>query len=264
SWSQPMPVLRSAMAWARASSSAKAARRASMTTKSLPSPCILMKSVALMARLIWRAAAACPMDWLGGSERCPAGRDPAGQGWGNHRQRTAALFRWRRALLTADCGEIAPALNSGGAGDPLADQLGTLVRPDPAHDRDPFALFQVLVMLKEMGDLIAQDDGQVLIGAHPRVIGVEGIDRDGDDLLVGPRLVLHEEQADRPRADDGAGNHRRAADDEDVAGIAVAGEGMRDEAVIARIEHRGMEEAVDHEGARFLVELVFDRLAALR
>jgi hypothetical protein len=37
----------------------------------LPSPCILMKSVALMARLIWRAAAACPMDWLGEAKDAP-------------------------------------------------------------------------------------------------------------------------------------------------------------------------------------------------
>ncbi len=39
---------------------------------------------------------------------------------------------------------------------------------------------------------------------------------------------------------------------------------MRDEPVIARIEHGGMQEAVDEQGAGGLVHLVFDRLAALR
>src|SRR5579859_5295092 len=41
SWSQPMPVWRSAMARARAADIATARSRASNTTKSLPSPCIL-------------------------------------------------------------------------------------------------------------------------------------------------------------------------------------------------------------------------------
>ncbi len=42
-WSQPMPVRRSAIARARAASIATAVSRPSRITKSLPSPCILMK-----------------------------------------------------------------------------------------------------------------------------------------------------------------------------------------------------------------------------
>ena len=45
-WSQPMPVLRSAMARAFASSMEMARERASSTTKSLPSPFILRKGSA--------------------------------------------------------------------------------------------------------------------------------------------------------------------------------------------------------------------------
>ena len=47
-------------------------------------------------------------------------------------------------------------------------------------------------------------------------------------------------------------------------GIAVLGERLRDEAVVARVEHRGVQEAVDVQRARLLVELVLDRDAALR
>ena len=49
SWSQPMPVRRSASARAAAASIAIGSRRASSTTKSLPSPCILRKSILRMA-----------------------------------------------------------------------------------------------------------------------------------------------------------------------------------------------------------------------
>ena len=56
SWSQPMPVLRSAMARAFASSMAMGLRRASNTTKSFPSPFILRKwrgEASVMTGLIW-------------------------------------------------------------------------------------------------------------------------------------------------------------------------------------------------------------------
>jgi hypothetical protein len=86
----------------------------------------------------------------------------------------------------------------------------------------------------------------------------------GDDLLVLPRLVLHEEHADRAHAHHGARRDRAGVRDEHVAGVAVARERVRDEAVIARVAHRRVEEAVDDERARRFVHLVLDRLAADR
>ena len=56
-------------------------------------------------------------------------------------------------------------------------------------------------MLEEMCDLLDDDLRQVAIAADALVEGVQRIDGDGDDLLVGPRLVLHQQRADRPRAD---------------------------------------------------------------
>jgi hypothetical protein len=44
--------------------------------------------------------------------------------------------------------------------------------------------------------------------------------------------------------------------------LAVAREGVGDEAVIPRIPHRGVEEAVDDKRAGLLVHLVLDRFAA--
>ena len=47
-------------------------------------------------------------------------------------------------------------------------------------------------------------------------------------------------------------------------GVAVVRQSVRDEAVIAGIEHRRVEEAVDEDRPRGLVELVFHRHAAER
>src|SRR5690606_39378216 len=75
---------------------------------------------------------------------------------------------------------------------------------------------------------------------------------------------LHEQYADRPAADDGAGDQRPRIHHDDVERIAIAAEGVRDEAVISRIAHRGVEEAVDEQGSRGLVDFVLYRLAAER
>ena len=90
------------------------------------------------------------------------------------------------------------------------------------------------------------------------------IDGHGDDLLVDALLVLHEQRADRARADNGTRGDRRRCDDHAVQRIAVLRQGVRDEPVIRRIEHGGMQEAVDEQSAGRLVDLVFHRGPALR
>ena len=119
-------------------------------------------------------------------------------------------------------------------------------------------------MLEEMGDTLDQDFGQVGVVADVLVIGVQFLDRDGDDLFILSGLVMHDEHADGARAHDGAGNDRNAAHDQHVHRIAVFRERMRDEAVIRRILHRRVDEAVDEERARRLVHLVLHRMAAMR
>ncbi|KPJ80768.1 MAG: hypothetical protein AMJ58_07635 [Gammaproteobacteria bacterium SG8_30] len=93
---------------------------------------------------------------------------------------------------------------------------------------------------------------------------VQLVDRHGHDLLVGTGLVLHEQRADRPAADDGPGHHRHLADDDHVHGVAVLGQRVRHEAVVAGVVHRRVQEAVDAQDARLLVELVLHRHAPLR
>ena len=74
-------------------------------------------------------------------------------------------------------------------------------------------------------------------------------------------FVFHHEHADRPHAHHRAGNDRAGVGDQDVAGVAIARQRMRNESVIPGIAHRGIEKPVDDKRAGVLVHLVFDRLA---
>src|SRR5208282_2253293 len=60
-------------------------------------------------------------------------------------------------------------LSGRGAGDRRHNQLGGLPGVRPAHDLDPLALFQILVVAEEVGDLSAQDRRQVPIRADGAV-----------------------------------------------------------------------------------------------
>src|SRR3981189_2009299 len=66
--------------------------------------------------------------------------------------------------------------------------------------------------------------------------------------------------AARPPAHDSAGHEGAGVGDQYVAGVAVARERVRNEAVISEIAHRGIEKATDHQRAGVLVHFVFDRL----
>ena len=119
-------------------------------------------------------------------------------------------------------------------------------------------------MLEEVLDLLEHDRGQVLALRDVRIIREGGVHRHADQLLVAAMLVLEVEHADRPGANDAAGHERGARDHQRVERIAVGREGVRHEAVIGRIAHRRVQDPVDEERARFLVEFVLHRLAADR
>ncbi len=70
------------------------------------------------------------------------------------------------------------------------------------------------------------------------------------------------QHADRARAHHATGNERAARKDQRIDRIAIVRQGVRHEAVIRRIAHRGVQDAVDEQRAAGLVELVLHRLAA--
>src|SRR5438046_4852872 len=113
-----------------------------------------------------------------------------------------------------------------------------------------------------MLDLLEDDRGQVLALADVRIIRERRVYRHADQLLVAAMLVLQVEDADGSRADDAPGDEGRARDDQRVERIAIGRKRMRNEAVVRRIAHRRVEDAVDEERTRLLVEFVLHRLAA--
>src|SRR4051812_2751057 len=116
------------------------------------------------------------------------------------------------------------------------DLLLGLAAPCPRGALDALAGLEVLVGLEEVLDLEQvelRDVLQVLDVLHPRVTG-----RDAEDLVVAARLVAHPEHADRPAADQAAGERRLLEEHEGVERVAVLAQGALDEAVVVRVARR--------------------------
>ncbi|CAM2160998.1 hypothetical protein PT2222_90215 [Paraburkholderia tropica] len=135
---------------------------------------------------------------------------------------------------------------------------------DPAFDLDPLALFERLVVLEEVLDLVFQVLGHVVQRLDVRRHRANLVVRHGDQLRVDARLVRHLQHAERARTHDRAGQQRERRDHEHVDGVAVARERLRNETVVDRITHAGADETVDDEHAQILVGFVLDRIALRR
>lgn len=81
-----------------------------------------------------------------------------------------------------------------------------------------------------------------------------------DDLGVGPVLVGHPEHPDRAAGDHAPGEGGILEEHQGVKGIAVTGQCVRDEAVVARIHGGGEEAPVEADGVAFVVVLDLLRL----
>src|SRR5690242_11889354 len=89
------------------------------------------------------------------------------------------------------------------------------------------------------------------------------VDVHGDDLVILALLVAHREHADRARAQDTERQHRLLTEYQHVERVAVVAVRLWQEAVIRRVVHGGVEDAIDREQPRALVELVL-HLGAFR
>eukprot|EP00968_Pinguiococcus_pyrenoidosus_P026303 scaffold7067_cov245-Pinguiococcus_pyrenoidosus.AAC.16 len=75
-------------------------------------------------------------------------------------------------------------------------------------------------------------------------------------LLIHALLILHDHVADGAAVHDAARHERSVAHDQDVERVSVATEGLRDEAIVVRVEDRGMQHAVQHQQLALVVVLV--------
>ena len=146
--------------------------------------------------------------------------------------------------------------------DRVADQTPGGFGIHPVTDLHPLARLQVLVVLEEVLDLVENDLGHVreVVDVVEPLGQMPG--RDGDDLLVLAGVVLHRERPDGPDVDHAAGHELTGVAHHHVDRVAVLAQGMGHEAVVPGVGHGGVEEAVDDQHARVLVQLVLDGLAS--
>jgi hypothetical protein len=117
--------------------------------------------------------------------------------------------------------------------------------------------FSIFVGLEEMLDGLARDRRQLGDFGDVAKLGMDLVVRDADDFRIAPGFVLHVEHADRAHSDHRPCRDRLRHQHQHIGRITVFGQRARDEAVGRGIGHRGEQEAVDHEGAGVLVNLVF-------
>src|SRR5690606_38390994 len=129
----------------------------------------------------------------------------------------------------------------------------------PAVDLDPFARFQILVVLEEVLDLLDEQVGQVGVFLHVLVQNAQLVMGYGHQLGIAAAIVGHVQYANRTATDDRARGNRMRGDYQYVQRVAIIGQGVRNEAVVGRVEHRGSHEAIDEQSAGVLVDLVLDR-----
>src|SRR5690606_253894 len=151
-----------------------------------------------------------------------------------------------------------------GAGHGVQQDLLGFVVVAPAIDLDPLALLEVLVVLEEVADALQPVLRDLLDVLDVGVAGEHLGDRHGQDLLVGAGLVAHLQHAHRTAAHHRARDQRQRQHHQHVGRVAIAAQGVRHVAVVARVAHGGGEDAVDEDRAAFLVHFVLDRLGVLR
>src|SRR5438132_3424276 len=132
--------------------------------------------------------------------------------------------RWWRSIGSG------PAISARRALARPSEDLLRLGPVSPAARLRPFRRFEVLVALEEVLDLVAQLVRDVVDVRDPleRWVAV----RHTEELLVGPLLVLHVEDADRADADPAAREGRIGDEHERVEWVAVLGERSLDVAVV--------------------------------
>ena len=115
-----------------------------------------------------------------------------------------------------------------------------------------------------MFDLFTQDFRNISQFFNAIVVWIQFVYRHRKDLLVDPVLVLHEQRSHRTASNHRARHYRNLRQHHRVAGVAIFGERVWNEAVVGRIVHGGVKEAIYEHRTRNFVELGLERNAAFR
>src|SRR5690554_5815597 len=126
------------------------------------------------------------------------------------------------------------------------------------------ARLKSLVVLEEVTDLVAQQLGQVVDFFNVVVSGGQLFVGNRNQLGVATGFVFHVQYTNRTAANNGTGLDRVRGYYQHVQRVAVVSQGVRDEAVVGRVEHGGSHETVNQQGAHVFVQFVLDRGAVSR
>src|SRR5690606_8852015 len=126
----------------------------------------------------------------------------------------------------------------------------------PAVDLDPLAGFQILVALEEVLDLPDQQLRQVGIFLHVLVQNAQRVVGYRHQSGIAGAIVGQVQHANRTATDGRARGNRTRGDYQYVQRVAVVSQGVRNAAVVGRVEPRGSHEAIDEQSAGVLVDLV--------
>src|SRR6202171_1252008 len=138
--------------------------------------------------------------------------------------------------------------------DRFADDAGGKLAFLPSDDLHPPSL-EILVDMEEMlhfPQIMLRKIGNVEVLMVIRVVAGHG-----NDLVVGLAAIEHLEHAKRPAVDLTSRKRGLIDADEDVQRIAVLMQGARNEPVVAGIVHGGVQNTVEPDQPRLLVQLVF-------
>ncbi len=104
-------------------------------------------------------------------------------------------------------------------------------------------------MGEEMLDLLQHDRRQVATLTHVRIIRKCGIDGHADQLFIAAMFVFKVQHANRARAHNAACDKGRTGNNQRIQRVAIRRQSVRHEAVIRRIAHRRVQDAVHEQRA---------------
>ena len=110
-----------------------------------------------------------------------------------------------------------------------------------------------------MLDLFQQQWRQVGVFLHVHIQLGQLVVWHCDDFGIAAAVVGHVQDADWAGADNRAWGDRVRGHDQHVEGVTVVSQGVGDETVVGRVEHRGGHETVNEQAVAVFVDFVFDR-----
>ena len=108
------------------------------------------------------------------------------------------------------------------------DQIVGVLANDPSQALYPFVLFEILVMAKEVLDLIAHYGWEISVAFNQVVVWIEVIDWNREDLFVETMFILHQQSPDWATSDNRARCNWNLREGQCIAWVSIFRERVRE------------------------------------